>query len=154
MPMPQIGLFSLLDKSELIHFFFIWQSALKMISKQELNYWYLNEILRLESKPSANITRSARNWMKISFQWTFVTTEERTTGVSDSERLPLRRVLLPFSVCILPSGVIVSLLVVCCWAQHFAKSKTMSCLRGLCVSVCPFVRLLHFSIKFPTCSRQ
>lgn len=66
-------------------------------------------------------------------------TEEPTTGgARDSGCSPLslqRRVLLPFCVCTLPPGVVVSLLVVCCWAQHFAKSKTMSCLGGLCVSL-------------------
>lgn len=48
---------------------------------------------------------------------TFIMTEELTAGVLVGERSLLgleRRVLLPFRVCILPSGVIVSLLVVCC----------------------------------------
>lgn len=127
----------------------------------KLNYWYSRELLMLMSAPShrANTKwiRGKRGSMKITFPQTFVLAEQLTEGVLDGGCLLLslqRRVLLPFSGCIPPPGVAVSLLVVCCWAQHFAKSKTMSCLGGLRVCLCPLVRLLHYSIKFPSyCTR-
>lgn len=120
--MPQIGLFSMLDKSELIQSFFfccffflspLFSSdgvLLKTISKQKLNYLYLREILMSTLKRSANIKRSTGDGVRKEFlRHRADLCYDRALGFRFK-----RRVLLPFFVCILPSGPIVSSLVVCC----------------------------------------